>query len=170
MTMVGQALNSELLAALDKKEDGRHELEASLLAKDQQLRQLGALQRVRLLLCCMRLTAQREQRSFLCCRVSFSSRLYRCDVCLYSMLSASGFRACCLSDVSRSGALQEEQDRTTQVMAALQAEKDAMADERSRLASMLSQTQARAPMPVCTGHVLQRPPDCMRPTCGVCAC
>lgn len=41
--------------------------------------------------------------------------------------------------------VQEEQDRTTQIMAALQAEKDAMADERSRLASMLSQTQARAP-------------------------
>ena len=44
----GQALNSELLAALDKKEqDGHQELEASLAAKEQQLQQLGALQRVR---------------------------------------------------------------------------------------------------------------------------
>ena len=44
---VAQVMNAELLAALDSKEDGRHELEASLAAREEQLAALGTAQRVR---------------------------------------------------------------------------------------------------------------------------
>ena len=42
-----QVMNAELLAALDKKEDGAAELEASLAAKEEALAALGSAQRVR---------------------------------------------------------------------------------------------------------------------------
>jgi hypothetical protein len=41
-----KVINAELVAALDKREDKSHLLEASLLAKEEELEALGSLQQV----------------------------------------------------------------------------------------------------------------------------
>ena len=43
-----KVINAELVAALDKREDRSHLLEASLLAKEEELEALGSLQQVHL--------------------------------------------------------------------------------------------------------------------------
>ncbi len=45
-----KVINAELVAALDKREDKSHMLEATLLAKEEELEALGSLQQVLILI------------------------------------------------------------------------------------------------------------------------